>query len=48
MARNGLRLFYSDDEVDDTDEDGNDEKGSDGAYNFLKVATKHGTRVLSS
>lgn len=48
VARNGLRLFYSDDEIDDSDEEGNDEKGSDGAYGFLKVATKHGIRIFSS
>lgn len=42
MARKGLRLFYSDDESDDSDDEQNDDKASEGAYGFLKAATKHG------
>lgn len=43
VARKGLRLFYSDDETDDSDEDPNDDRTSEGAYGFLKAATKQGT-----
>lgn len=43
VARKGLRLFYSDDETDDSDEESNTDKMAEGAYGFLKVATKHGT-----
>ncbi|XP_065202161.1 uncharacterized protein LOC135832556 isoform X2 [Planococcus citri] len=48
VARKGLRLFYSDDEMDDSDEEQNDDKVSEGAYGFLKAATKHGSQSIRS
>lgn len=48
MARKGLRLFYGGDESDNSDDDDTmEERISEGAYGFLKAATKHGNKNFS-
>lgn len=48
MARKGLRLFYGGDESDNSDVDDTVEKPTEGAYKFLKTASKHSKYFIIS